>query len=337
MLSFSSLPRSCFFFFNDPATTEIYTLSLHDALPICPVLERPRLPAHDLRLVIPPAQRQRVAQPPVLGESGGVARRHDASLQPERVARDGREALEVFRLGGAEIAFRVGVHAHAPGHALGHPGREQLGADLVMSTYARSDGRPLCRVGDERLIDRVPAHVVQQARELQLLVGAAFAGELGALERVLELGHGLAPVSGRRRARQRVEQPVGQRGHTRANFCSERISRGGRWVLPRAVHETSATYRSPRESTTQPCGAMNSPGFSPRKGPPIRPTRAPLSVTMLTRAPRLGTWALTGKSGGSSPTKSRPPFRRSAKSPHGRKRLLSWARYCPLPSKTWTR
>src|ERR1039458_8052823 len=30
------LPRPpCFFFFNDTATTEIYTLSLHDALPIC--------------------------------------------------------------------------------------------------------------------------------------------------------------------------------------------------------------------------------------------------------------------------------------------------------------
>src|SRR5258708_21349849 len=26
--------HSCFFFFNDTATTEIYTLSLHDALPI---------------------------------------------------------------------------------------------------------------------------------------------------------------------------------------------------------------------------------------------------------------------------------------------------------------
>src|SRR5256886_12324604 len=26
--------ESCFFFFNDTATTEIYTLSLHDALPI---------------------------------------------------------------------------------------------------------------------------------------------------------------------------------------------------------------------------------------------------------------------------------------------------------------
>src|SRR3712207_8689183 len=28
----------CFFFFNDTATTEIYTLSLHDALPISPSL-----------------------------------------------------------------------------------------------------------------------------------------------------------------------------------------------------------------------------------------------------------------------------------------------------------
>src|SRR6266852_1782171 len=31
----SSLLFSFFFFFNDTATTEIYTLSLHDALPIC--------------------------------------------------------------------------------------------------------------------------------------------------------------------------------------------------------------------------------------------------------------------------------------------------------------
>src|SRR3989442_862160 len=31
---------SCFFFFNDTATTEIYPLSLHDALPICAVRRR---------------------------------------------------------------------------------------------------------------------------------------------------------------------------------------------------------------------------------------------------------------------------------------------------------
>src|SRR5256885_10413740 len=32
--------RSLFFFFNDTATTEIYTLSLHDALPISPATPR---------------------------------------------------------------------------------------------------------------------------------------------------------------------------------------------------------------------------------------------------------------------------------------------------------
>src|SRR5256885_9892492 len=41
-MSIWSLPKlqnhtSPFFFFNDTATTEIYTLSLHDALPICDV------------------------------------------------------------------------------------------------------------------------------------------------------------------------------------------------------------------------------------------------------------------------------------------------------------
>src|SRR2546427_6633306 len=36
---------SLFFFFNDTATTEIYTLSLHDALPICELenVDRARL------------------------------------------------------------------------------------------------------------------------------------------------------------------------------------------------------------------------------------------------------------------------------------------------------
>src|SRR5687767_15908643 len=32
------------FFFNDTATTEIYTLSLHDALPICPSITCTSLP-----------------------------------------------------------------------------------------------------------------------------------------------------------------------------------------------------------------------------------------------------------------------------------------------------
>src|SRR6266567_8213906 len=38
----SSLRSLFFFFFNDTATTEIYTLSLHDALPISPASRWPR-------------------------------------------------------------------------------------------------------------------------------------------------------------------------------------------------------------------------------------------------------------------------------------------------------
>src|SRR2546422_8187893 len=56
------VPRYLFFFFNDTATTEIYTLSLHDALPISSHDLRPPLvpigprlvgarDAHELRLV----------------------------------------------------------------------------------------------------------------------------------------------------------------------------------------------------------------------------------------------------------------------------------------------
>ena len=39
--------RLCFFFFNDTATTEIYTLSLHDALPISLGNQRHELEATD--------------------------------------------------------------------------------------------------------------------------------------------------------------------------------------------------------------------------------------------------------------------------------------------------
>src|ERR1044072_6824638 len=40
-------PNACFFFFNDRATTEIYTLSLHDALPISAGRHRSSPPTAD--------------------------------------------------------------------------------------------------------------------------------------------------------------------------------------------------------------------------------------------------------------------------------------------------
>src|SRR5436189_902386 len=65
MLSFSF-----FFFFNAPATTEIYTLSLHDALPIFDVNEIECLIVR--RIAVEMKQRQRR-----LG-------RHDASIGPHQ-------------------------------------------------------------------------------------------------------------------------------------------------------------------------------------------------------------------------------------------------------------
>src|SRR6266545_4752504 len=52
----------CFFFFNDTATTEIYTLSLHDALPICS--DSDRGPIRNLGRAIP-----RTLQPPRLARA----------------------------------------------------------------------------------------------------------------------------------------------------------------------------------------------------------------------------------------------------------------------------
>src|SRR3712207_6915616 len=74
-----------FFFFNDTATTEIYTLSLHDALPIC----RPR-GAPRLRQRVPCGARPR----------GGALRRHGRRRQhlparrPRTVRRPSRARSE---------------------------------------------------------------------------------------------------------------------------------------------------------------------------------------------------------------------------------------------------
>src|SRR3989441_7015489 len=72
-----------FFFFNDTATTEIYTLSLHDALPIC------RRPAHDRRrrpevrrAARPLQQRGRAVEGPrPLGAGDRRSEEHTSELQ----------------------------------------------------------------------------------------------------------------------------------------------------------------------------------------------------------------------------------------------------------------
>src|SRR2546425_9532645 len=73
-----------FFFFNDTATTEIYTLSLHDALPIFHHQWRPHLAA-DGPLALHAGQRAHLAdladhgRPAVPG--GGRSEEHTSELQ----------------------------------------------------------------------------------------------------------------------------------------------------------------------------------------------------------------------------------------------------------------
>src|SRR2546425_5949145 len=86
--------RLCFFFFffNDTATTEIYTLSLHDALPICEAVPRRANGAgHRPRAVVlgrrPPERRRAGAYT----RWAGAARRHRARRGASRPgARAGR-------------------------------------------------------------------------------------------------------------------------------------------------------------------------------------------------------------------------------------------------------
>src|SRR3712207_7084489 len=72
------------FFFNDTATTEIYTLSLHDALPICPWTAR-RMPPRGIGIIITPAGRgSRSSEPSSSREAWRRMRRseeHTSELQ----------------------------------------------------------------------------------------------------------------------------------------------------------------------------------------------------------------------------------------------------------------
>src|ERR671934_2474106 len=63
-----------FFFFNDTATTEIYTLSLHDALPICDVEHVRADDDADTRIVVPGHDRRDCGRDL---RSVGAERRHD--------------------------------------------------------------------------------------------------------------------------------------------------------------------------------------------------------------------------------------------------------------------
>src|ERR1043166_10221072 len=109
----------CFFFFNDTATTEIYTLSLHDALPISRLPARLRHPAREP----PPAVEPRRVAHAVLRRLRRRARR---ALAPR--AGQGRHRR-------APVERRLRVGALLPD---GVPAREHLprGARVRAAVHA---------------------------------------------------------------------------------------------------------------------------------------------------------------------------------------------------------
>src|SRR5687767_15857461 len=76
-MSCPSISSSMFFFFNDTATTEIYTLSLHDALPISDVVRQPQLAAIGAFLILGRLQRVMAAAHVTPGRS----EEHTSELQ----------------------------------------------------------------------------------------------------------------------------------------------------------------------------------------------------------------------------------------------------------------
>src|SRR3989454_2859759 len=127
-----------FFFFNDTATTEIYTLSLHDALPIYLLLERDQVVLGALGLA-----RE-------LGELGGEA----VCLRREGVA-----AADERERGGVVVVLDRDVELAAHAVELGRLARELLGelAPHVEDAGGRVPELPVLRHAllDRRLVDRV--------------------------------------------------------------------------------------------------------------------------------------------------------------------------------------
>src|SRR3712207_9028740 len=91
-----------FFFFNDTATTEIYTLSLHDALPIWP-RRGTRRGGHRCRVGVPPTQRRRGAR------TGRPARARGRTRRRRRPRRRTTEDRKSTRLNSshANISYAV--------------------------------------------------------------------------------------------------------------------------------------------------------------------------------------------------------------------------------------
>src|SRR2546422_3659808 len=140
-------PLTSLFFFNDTATTEIYTLSLHDALPICPATspQRPRCGAGSAARA---SSRQPLGQKLREGRVGDALRldeqrRLRGSLErvqgPERPPRAlGGRAERQDQLPCLGVGRALGDHVHMPNL-------------IAQGDHSPWHGSPHCKQGPENM------------------------------------------------------------------------------------------------------------------------------------------------------------------------------------------
>src|SRR5690242_20845820 len=101
---FPSPPFYYFFFFNDTATTEIYTLSLHDALPILSACDPPILLILEVR-----ARRPEPGRPAPLLDRRVVARRAAPAAARDRSGGRTKADRKSTRLNSSHMSISYAV------------------------------------------------------------------------------------------------------------------------------------------------------------------------------------------------------------------------------------
>src|SRR5574341_2650206 len=153
-----------FFFFNDTATTEIYTLSLHDALPICCLSDSGRSPS--------PQSWPRCTGKAIM-PARKAAHRERRSDDPSRVLRDACEPTPPEKGGGGHRVARRAAHGsdvpgQGPSVPLRHSGPCPAGGRLSRLDPGRFPGQARVRF---RRIRRFFLHITGRGG------GAALSGK----------------------------------------------------------------------------------------------------------------------------------------------------------------
>src|SRR2546426_6588701 len=199
------------FFFNDTATTEIYTLSLHDALPISRAVEA------SLRLVHAGGRDgdpQVFEREPVRGERRGIRLDPDGRLLAAADAHDAdaRYLRDLLREARIRQVFHAGERERVGGERE-RQDRRVGGIRLAVRGWRREVHREERLRGVDGLLYLLLGHVdVQAEHELERDDGAA-AGAGG--RHLLEAGH--LPELPLQRGRHRRRHDVRDRKSTRLN------------------------------------------------------------------------------------------------------------------------